>query len=302
MMDARITDGYFRRTIDMSGIERTFLVRPPSAQRTPSAMIIMLHGHSGSAERLIGRRTRAAPYRVWSAIADRAHLLLVAPDGLIGADGQRGWHDCRADNQTNPRTDDAEFLTNLAARLEREYQMLPGRVFIVGTSNGGQMALRMAIERPTLIKAAAGIVAAMPAQSNCAAPTTSVPVLLMNGTHDPLVPYEGGYITPGGGKRGSVLSTAASIAIWTRLANISSPPLVIRITGEGGIDRTTIFKEVYARSDGRPVVVLYRVEGGGHTEPSRSEIYGRIITRLLGLQSHAIEMADEVWKFFAAQL
>lgn len=164
------------------------------------------------------------------------------------------------------------------------------------------MALRIAIERPALMRAVAAIVAAMPAHSSCEEPKVSVPVLLMNGTHDPLVPCQGGGVVPGHGKRGSVLSTAASIAIWVKLAGISSPPIITRFASDGRIDRSTVVKEAYVRGDSRPVVVLYRIEGGGHTEPSRSEIHSRIVTRLLGPQSHATEMADEVWNFFAARL
>ena len=44
---------------------------------------------------------------------------------------------------------------------------------------------------------------------------------------------------------------------------------------------------------------VYRIDGGGHNEPSIEERYRALFLRVVGEQNHDIEMADEVWAFFA---
>jgi polyhydroxybutyrate depolymerase len=291
--------GYVPRQLGIEGIQRDYLLREPLGQaEPPRALVILLHGHAGSAKQLTGNMGRAAPYRVWSRIADRENLLLVAPDGLAGPDGRRGWNDCRGDIRTNPDSDDMAFLAKLVQSLKREYGLRKPPVFVVGTSNGGVMALRAATERPQ-VTAVAALAASMPARSKCAPPRQPVPVLFINGTADRLMPFDGGAID-GQARRGTVLSAPQSAELWARLAGLSGPPEIRRFaassTGGDTIEQT------WRRADGQPQVVFYRIEGGGHIEPSRSERYARLVTRLLGLQSDAIESAEVVWAFFAAQL
>lgn len=284
-----------------AGTARTYLVRAPSGGKPPIAIVLMLHGHGGSAERLTGSNGKAAPYRRWNAIADREDLLLIAPQGLEGGDGKSGWNDCRADAGSNPTGNDAAFLTDLIGALRREYAVPSNRVYAIGSSNGGNMALRMSIERPDTITAAAAIVASMPARSECAAPTRFVPILFMNGTDDPLMPFTGGRVGKGNHARGKVLSTEASLGLWARLAGESGAPSRSMLPDLASDDGSRAIREVHAQRNGRPLVMLYRIEGGGHLEPSRTERYPRWLARLLGHQNGDVEMADEIWAFFVAQ-
>ena len=54
----------------------------------------------------------------------------------------------------------------------------------------------------------------------------------------------------------------------------------------------------YSNGINNTEVVLYRVAGGGHTEPSKNEHGRRAVLKILGTQNHDIEMAEELWKFF----
>ena len=45
-------------------------------------------------------------------------------------------------------------------------------------------------------------------------------------------------------------------------------------------------------------VLLYRVNNGGHTEPSIAERYANIWKLIVGNQNGDVEMAEEVWDFF----
>jgi polyhydroxybutyrate depolymerase len=293
---------YEQHTYDQVGVARTYLVRAPADGKPPVAIVVMLHGHTGSAERLTGRSGKPAPYRQWNAIADREGLLLVAPQGLNGGDGKAGWNDCRADADSNPHSDDVAFVAGLITALRRDYHMTTSnRVYVMGSSNGGQMALRLAIERPEMITAAAAVIASMPTRSECAAPTRFVPVLFMNGTRDPLMPFDGGSVGEDQFQRGSVLSTRASVDLWAKLSGAASTPQATPLPDLSTGDSSSVFRETHALRSGRPAVVLYRIEGGGHVEPSRKERYPRWLSHWLGAQNADIEMADEVWGFFRVQ-
>jgi polyhydroxybutyrate depolymerase len=294
---------FVRRSLAVDGTERQYLIYSPADARSAvKGIVVLLHGHGSSAEDLVGQgRGRAAPYRHWIGIADREQLVLIVPDGLIGSDGRQGCNDCRADAATNLQADDVGFIAKLVDSVAREYRIRRPRVFVVGTSNGGHMALRLAIEQPRLVAAVAAIVAAMPARSQCVEPTGSVPVLFMNGTSDPLLPYEGGPVggsRGGGGDRGSVLSTEESVGIWRRLAGEALQSASTTFPDSSIPDSSHVVRTTYSKGDS-PVVVLYRIEGGGHSEPSPTERYARFYTDFAGPQNADIEMAPEVWSFFS---
>lgn len=297
--DRTAGSGYVERTFVHDGLERRYRVRLPGGGRPPTALVFLLHGHTDSIERLAGARSPMAP---WTGIADRNGLALVVPQGLRGSDGKTGWNDCRADADSNPNEDDAGFLIALSASLEREHRIAHARHYVVGTSNGGMMALRMAIEHPQWTNAAGAIVAAMPARSECAPPHRAVPMMFVNGTADPLVPFDGGPVAERyGGQRGAVLSTPASVALWVRLAGAGGTPVRVALPDLDRDDDSTVVEETWTMRDGRPAVRLLRIEGGGHAEPGIAYRYPRLLHPLLGAQNGDIKVADALWRFFATQ-
>jgi polyhydroxybutyrate depolymerase len=298
---ATTTPEYAQRVYDQGGVARTYLVRTPANGKRPVAIVVMLHGGGGNTYRLIGSRNQAAPYRRWNAIADREGLLLIAPQGRESADGKSGWNDCRNGADSAQRGDDVAFIADLARHAQQQYRVSSKHVFVVGSSNGGMMSLRMAVERPELVTATAAIIANMPAHSECKAPEQAEPVIFINGTQDQLMRFDGGVVAGNGLRHGETLSTADSVSIWARLAGAATPPRIERLPDTALDDDSHIVREVHALRDGKPMVVLDRVEGGGHLEPSRKERYPGFIRRILGRQNGDIEMADEVWTFFRAQ-
>lgn len=296
-----VDTGYTAATLSVNGVERRYLVRRPAGETPPTAIVLLLHGGGGSVERLTGAAGNAAPYRVWNAIADREGLLLVAPQGANSAKGNPGWNDCRTLADTGESADDVAFLSALVDTLRREHRVRTPRTFAVGTSNGGMMAMRLAIERQQTFTAIASVVSSMPVRSECAAPTRAVPVLMINGTDDTLVPWGGGPIATQFGGRGEALPVETSIRIWSKLANGDATPRTIDLADVDPDDGTRAQRQIFAARDGRPLVELIRIDGGGHLEPSRSQRYARFVARVLGRQSAELETADEVWRFFAAQ-
>src|SRR5208337_3461333 len=103
---------------------------------------------------------------------------------------------------------DIGFISALVDKLAAEYPVDAHRVFATGISNGGFMSFRLACELSEKIKGIAAVSATHPVTSRekCR-PARSVNIMIINGTDDPLVPYNGGYVEVLGRRRGRVMST-----------------------------------------------------------------------------------------------
>ena len=286
-------------TMKIDGMERFCDVYIPAGAATnPRPLVFLLHGHGGSAGQLTGQSGNVAPHRVWLEIADREKLIVAIPHGSLSPDGNMGWNDCRADAQSNPKTDDVKFFSELIQTLAKSHAVDHCRIFASGISNGGNMALRLALELSDHIAAVAVVASAMPNVNECSTPAHPVSVLFMNGTADPVLPYAGGEVAKAWGKRGSVISTDASVHYWIRHNQTKTEPEVKRFPQRGKGDRGSVTRYLYSGGKGGTEVVLYKTEGGGHIEPSIREQYSGPFENVIGAQNSDIEMADEMWGFF----
>lgn len=261
-------------------------------------IVLLLHGNGGSNDQVIGLEGTKAPHKVWLDIARRENLILVVPNGVVGPNDKRGWNDCRNDAPTNPDSDDVIFIRELIDFVKVRYGSSASRVFLVGTSNGGHMSMRLADEMPEAIDAMAFVVASRPVNSECMESTTPLSVLIMNGTADPILPYNGGQI---GTDRGEVYSTAETVNYWINRNQSDTTPAVIDVPDSDPDDDSTINRYSYSSSANNTVVEHYEVMNGGHTEPSIVERYSNLYKLLVGNQNADIETATEIWAFFESQ-
>jgi len=291
------------QVLTIDGRDRTYDIYSPDwTARGERPVVLLLHGHSGSADVVTGENGKKAPYKAWFAIAEREGLYLIIPDGEIGPVNARGWNDCRADSSVNTSTDDVKFLNTLVDTIAEQNPIDKNRVYVNGTSNGGHMAYRLAMETPNQYKAIAAVVAQMPENNKCVETGQPISVLIMNGTDDPILPYEGG---PVGRRavdqkdRGLVKSTEDSISYWLNNNGISSKAIERQLLNRNRRDQSTANVKHYRGGKNNTEVVLYEVVGGGHTEPSLTEHYALLYKIIVGNQNKDFEMAEEVWKFFA---
>jgi polyhydroxybutyrate depolymerase len=125
--------------------------------------------------------------------------------------------------------DDVGFLTGMVDKLAGEIGVDPGRVFAAGSSRGGFMAFRLALEAPSRFRAVAAVSANVPSPENfkCkpAGQATSS-VMIMNGTEDPLVPFDGGSVSLFGlfYRLGKVRSSRESGQYFADLNHITGTP------------------------------------------------------------------------------
>lgn len=281
-----------RGTLAHRGRTRSWSTYVP-AQRAPSpALVIVLHSSMGSAQ-----QAREIFGYDFDLLADQHGFVVAYPNGYDGH-----WNEAKVKGPfaaKRDNVDDVGFLQALVNDLVSRYSVDRSRVYVTGVSNGGSMAIRLALETPALARAYAAVVASVPAPENLAVTPTNRPVsiLFMNGTQDPMNPWDGGDVVLHGvwGNRGPVLSTLASVDYFRVLAGIDSQSRVTECPDRDSSDGTTVERSEWT-VPGKPRIVLYRINDGGHDVP-HPETYGR---RLLGRSNRDIHAADEIWDFFSS--
>lgn len=286
--------------IELDGETRYFWYYVPSdLPNTPVPLVLCLHGGGGRPGFSAGAERNSSPAAVWMDIAERDKLIVAYPQGTPRTKGKEKyqWNDCRGDALTHSNADDVRFLDSLITWFENQYSINAERVYSTGISNGGFMSFRLACELSDRIAAIGAITAANPAASDCSAPEFPIAVLIMNGTDDWLVPWEGGPVA-GTGERGTVDSTENTVDFWVDFIGADEEPQVAVRPDFNRSDGSTVQVRTYGNGAEGTEVVLYEVDGGGHTEPSIAEHHPMVYLAFVGTQNHDIEAAEEIWSFF----
>jgi polyhydroxybutyrate depolymerase len=292
-------------TISAADIERPegtrhyLLATPQAPSNAPRPLVIVLHGHAASAATVFGKDRVNGPMQQWLTIADREQVLVLAPDGVKGSDDKRGWNDCRADASTNPHTDDVGFINALIDTAVIEHHADPARVYVIGTSNGGGMAYRLGVELAPRLAALAAVAALWPANSLCPAPAQALPLMVVHGTADKITPYAGGevghFLLKG---RGSAISVEDTLALWRRLDKVPETPSESTLPHRSDSGDTSVRRLVWGAAPHQLQIEFFKVQNGGHSEPSMAHRLPWWLNSLLGAQNADFELAEEAWRFF----
>jgi polyhydroxybutyrate depolymerase len=247
----------------LGGRERTFIEYVPKALKPGAPLLFVLHPSGGDAA---GMR-RYSGYE-FDELADKYGFLVVYPDGFDNT-----WNDCRRGSpfaSKQLKIDDAGFIKSLLDHEVTAHAVDRKRVFAAGWSNGAQLAYRLALEYPDDFAGVAAISASVPVKENldCGQADKPVPVMIVNGTADPINPFRGGMVNLGGAKLGNVLSSEDTAKYWAGLSGVTAAPQIATLPHKAGptsVERMTWVK------DGAPVVILYSVQSGGHAMPLAGE-------------------------------
>ena len=279
-------------TIDVGGLKRSYTVQLPA--RKPAPLVVVLHGKTQRGADVVARTA-------WPQVAKREGLAAVFPDGLNHA-----WADARTKAGPALRgppagTDDVAFIAKLVEKLVADGTADAKRVYVTGVSNGGAMAMTLVCARADLFAAGASVIMNLTDEAAVTChPSRPLPMLLMNGTADPLVPYEGG--------RGSSYyaadgfwSTEETLAFWRKLNGCETDDAsAIEMPDKAPADHSTVTR-ITSRCPQGHDVVLYRINGGGHRMPgfAPDARFPRVATSLLGPQNGDIDGAETIWSFFS---
>ena len=276
-------------------LERTFHIHFPENFRKSIKMplVIALHGKGGEGESMI-----LVTRRGFNDLADSEGFVVVYPDGI-----GKGWNDGRMDEESNDRAhkeniDDVGFISELIDRMIKDYNINPKRVYVTGISNGAIMSYRLACELSSKITAIAPVDGNIPyLLSDDCVPSRPVSVLAINNVDDPLVPFEGGEIWGHFHrvKLGKVLSVNESIGFWVRRNKCSKVPLINQEPDRDPSDGTRVLRKEFKKGMGGTEVILYKIDGGGHTWPGGLQY---LPAWLIGKTSRDIDANQVIWTFF----
>ena len=167
-------------------------------------------------------------------LADKHGFLVVYPDGFDNT-----WNDCRGGSPFSSKRlkiDDAGFIRSLLDHEVTAHAVDRKRVFAAGWSNGAQLAYRLALENPEDFAGVAAISASVPVKENldCGQVDKPIPVMIVNGTADPINPFRGGMVNLGGAKLGNVLSSEDTAKYWAKLLGVTAAPQIATLPHKGG--------------------------------------------------------------------
>jgi len=281
-----------RNSISVGGLERTYALFIPSSYEPskPIPVVFLFHGGRGT-----GQGMQKLTLGGFDRIADREGFIVLYPDGI-----EKHWNDGRglqAFRAHRENIDDVGFISALIDHLIRTLNVDATRIYAAGISNGGQFSQRLACELSDRI-AAIGVVAIQLPEHfpPVCAPKRSVSVLMMPGTEDPLVPWEGGEIGfKRGRKFGRVLSVSESIRFWTMKNQCPSSPMITYEPDRNPKDGTRVRREIYGPCSQETEVLLYAIEGGGHTWPGGDQY---LPAWIIGRTSRDIDANERLWDFF----
>lgn len=272
--------GTTEHVLTVDGRERHYRAYTPAGGSGRRPVVVFLHGGGGTGE-LFARVSKM------NSVADEGGFVVVYPDGS-GRLGDRllTWnagHCCAYAKDQN--IDDVAFVGALIDDVTK--RLGTGDVFVTGFSNGAMMTYRLGCELADRIRAVAVVSGAMNLDS--CAPARTLPVLIMHGTADTAVPYDGGPSSSEFPTAGTWTNRSVRYAVdfWTEHNGCTGTPTTSR---DGAVERHTYACE--------KDVVLYAIDGGGHGWPGGGKA-----------RPNAVEPAPPrpdasrvVWKFFQAQL
>lgn len=289
------TEGKFRsETIYMKhdGINRSFELFVPKNYSAAKSypVVFILHGGGGTGKGLerhtMGRFNR---------LAEKDEFVAVYPNGF-----EKSWNDGARDTFGVARKmniDDVGFIEKILDNIGSKLNVDKKNIFACGISNGGFMVQRLAFELPEKIRGIAVVAANLSeVQAKKEYPEKPVSVLFINGTDDPLVPYNGGHVTVFRQNRGKVLSMEKTIETWKKINGCEELVKSEALPDRNQSDGCRAFKITWENPENEFVrVVALKIEEGGHTWPGTTR---NLTKRLVGNTCHDFNGCDEIWDFF----
>ncbi|MFO0658782.1 MAG: PHB depolymerase family esterase [Polyangiaceae bacterium] len=283
------------QSLSHGGRARSYeLYRPASlTPQSQPGLILALHGAGGT-----GRGMEGLTLGKLNRIADRDGYIVVYPDGV-----NKRWNDLRPrdDNHVDTSVDDIGFLIALIDELSARFNIDPSRVYVTGASNGGFMSFALVCASPDRFAAFAPVMAGIGTlvAEHCALSTPRAPavsLLMINGTRDPLVPYDGTSVTFRERHLGNKLTVPATISTWASWLGCPSAPTTTTLPNTDPDDGTWVTQTNHVGCRDQSEISLITVDGGGHTWPGG---HPYLPERTIGKTSRDVDASELIAAFFS---
>lgn len=214
-------------------------------------LVIILHGYMHFGDGV-------ASYFGFPSYVDARDFLLVVPDGTVDQDGARFWNATQACcDFYGSGVDDVGYLTGLITEAKARFNVDPERVIVVGHSNGGFMAYRMACEASEHVTGVVSVAGAMPTEAEgCDPAVPAVNVLQVHGTADDTIFFDGDVGYPG---------AEASLERWRTFAGCGETPMEgtpLNLDAQAPGAETTV--TMWSGCSGGVAAELWTMDGVGH--------------------------------------
>ena len=275
--------GDHNRTLSIGESTRSYLIHVPPTYdpKKPTPVVLVFHGAA----------TNAAITVLFTGLSDKADeagFIAVYPNGM-GVGSALIWNTGfvrLASKEKLP--DDVGFIAKLLDDLGGAVNVDKQRVYAAGISNGGMMCYALAAglsDRIAAIASVGGTMSIGPVNAK-----RPVPVIHFHGTADTLVPFDGPRDTMQ--KFVTFRSVDETINTWAKVDGCPANPTIDKLPDKAH-DGMTVTRKTYGPGKDGSEVVLYVIEGGGHTWPGRDPI-----VRFLGKYTKNISANDLLWEFF----
>jgi polyhydroxybutyrate depolymerase len=318
-----------KETVTVDDVDRTFMLRLPKGYDPQHSypVVILLHGMNLDADDM-ERLTR------FDELADKDGIITVYPFALHGRwnvgvrpqeqsntgmgprhrryggypgggggypgggyPGQGGQQQPSSSEPSEDRrpapADDIGFFNQMLDQLNSKFPIDSSRIYAAGLSEGGFMSLRLGCAMSDRIAAVAAIGATMPKTMICL-PSRPVPLVMIDGTSDPVVPYGGGTEH---NLNLSTLSADDSAKAWAKIDRCGEKPENSKIAAKEKSGMETKV-ETYGGCHENAQVILYSVKGAGNTWPGGEQYE---VEKTIGKTSQDLNADETIWTFLSTQ-
>lgn len=257
------------------GMERTYWMYIPENLPEQAPLVFVLHGYGGNAEGYCPQMVETA----------RKHGFAVCyPQGEKAPKGKTGWN-VGYPKQEGMKTDDIDFICDLAAHVQKKFKLSKKNTFFSGMSNGGELCYMMALQRPKAFSAYASVAGlTMEWVHRSMSPKMAVPLMEIHGTADKTSHWEGDPDNKGGW--GEYISVPLAVGVWAAEAKCTH----------------TETTELPLKNN---KVLLHRHLGGSPAWEGGPDIEVRLYEIVGGKHSWAhkdMDTCEEIWNFFSTYL
>ena len=273
--------------LTVDGLRRSYRLFVPTGLKDAETipLVLVFHGGGGTGwgtERLTG----------FSDLAERERFIVAYPNGI-----GRSWNDGRdttVSRAHRDHIDDVRFIATMIDAISTEHRIDPKRIYATGISNGAIFSHYLGARLARRIAAIAPVVGgiAEPFDKHFKA-EQPVSVLILQGTDDPLVPFDGGDVA--GGKRGRIISTKETVKKWTQQDRCGPTPEIAKILNHDPDDGCEAERSTWSSCRDGTEVTLYTLRGAGHTWPGGAQYLPQ---RFIGKVCRDIDATEVIWNFF----
>lgn len=230
------------------GGDRPVELQVPADTSAPLPLLMVLHAYATTAAEQVKY------FKIGGVVADD-EAFLIAPNGKTDSTGAQFWNaDPVCCDVDHTGVDDSAYLGKVLDDVLAAWPEIdPARVFVLGHSNGGFMAYRLACDRADVISAI-GVLAGEAPTAPCA-PSQPVDLLAIHGDADATAPYA------------SEMTSLAQWADYDHCATTRTAVGMLDLDASLPGAETTDFRE-----DGCAAMEFWSIAGGTHV-PTWSDAF-----------------------------